>query len=142
MISLLLIGLLVGSIAIMQQLAPERGAPLRWYSEQQVEQGEALFQIHCAGCHGPDAASTPDWRVIDEYGNYPPPPLNGTAHAWHHPLQQLRQTVQDGGIPLGGVMPPFRTVLTDQEIDAVLAWVQDHWSDEIYLRWLERNGPL
>ncbi len=112
----------------------------RWYSEAQVANGGPLYQTNCAGCHGPEAAATPDWRTPNEQGHYPPPPLNGTAHAWHHPLKLLRKTVQDGGIPLGGQMPPFRNQLNDEEIDAILAWIQSHWSDEIYQLWSERNG--
>ncbi len=112
----------------------------RWYSQQQVVQGGPLFQRHCAVCHGPEAAGTPNWREMDQNGHYPPPPLNGSAHTWHHPLALLRKTVREGGIPLGGQMPPFKEVLTHSEIDAILAWVQTHWSDQIYQRWLERNG--
>lgn len=112
----------------------------RWYSERQVAEGGPLFQTHCASCHGPEAASTPNWRELDENGNYPPPPLDGSAHAWHHSLDLLRKTVRDGGIPLGGQMPPFREILAADEIDSVLAWVQTHWSDEIYSMWSERNG--
>lgn len=112
----------------------------RWYTEQQVAEGGPLFQTHCASCHGPEAASTPKWRETDENGNYPPPPLDGSAHAWHHSLALLQKTVREGGVPLGGQMPPFKDVLAADEIDSILAWVQTHWSDEIYQIWQERNG--
>jgi mono/diheme cytochrome c family protein len=112
----------------------------RWYSSQQVAQGEPLYQANCAGCHGIDAAATPNWREADENGHYPPPPLNGTAHAWHHPLPLLIKTIKQGGVPLGGQMPPFEMLLTDTEIHAILAWIQSHWSDEIYQRWSGRSG--
>ena len=36
-------------------------------------------------------------------------------------------------------MPPFVDKVDRQEIDAVLAWVQSHWSDEIYALWKERD---
>jgi mono/diheme cytochrome c family protein len=113
--------------------------PERWYSQLQVERGDPLFQAHCAECHLPDASGTPDWRSPLADGKYPPPPLNGTAHAWHHPLSVLRRTVRIGGVPLGGTMPGFADKLSAEQIDDILAWVQTHWSDEIYRIWHERN---
>ena len=34
----------------------------------------------------------------------------------------------------------YGQLLNDHEIDAILAWVQTHWSDEIYGLWQQRNG--
>ncbi|MCW9012770.1 MAG: cytochrome c [Gammaproteobacteria bacterium] len=111
----------------------------RWYSDRQVKKGRHIFQTHCASCHQADASGTQNWREKDVSGNYPPPPLNGTAHAWHHPLRSLKRTVQAGGVLLGGTMPAFSEKLNDREIEDVLAWVQSHWSDEIYSMWSQRN---
>lgn len=36
-------------------------------------------------------------------------------------------------------MPGFADKLKKQQIDAILAWVQSHWTDEIYTTWHERN---
>lgn len=131
---------LLAALFVVQSMEVGNHVEGRWYSEEQVARGAPLYQTNCAGCHGPDAAATPDWRVMNEQGYYPPPPLNGTAHAWHHPMQVLRKTVQEGGIPLGGQMPSFGDQLNDEEIDDILAWIQSHWSDEIYQRWRGRNG--
>ena len=115
----------------------------RWYSAEQVAQGGKLFQKHCASCHGGKAQGlVSDWRKPQPDGAYPPPPLNGTAHAWHHPLPLLMQTIDRGGIPLGGVMPGFRGKLNDDEKLAVIAWFQNHWPDEVYQRWEQRNGAM
>ncbi len=112
----------------------ESGAE-RWYTQEQVAQGREIFSRHCATCHGKNAEATPDWRKTDAEGNYPPPPLNGTAHAWHHSLSVLRETIQQGGIPLGGVMPGFADKLSLEETDAVIAWFQSLWPDELYQAW-------
>ncbi|MCM8855705.1 MAG: cytochrome c [Candidatus Thiodiazotropha sp.] len=112
----------------------------RWYSQVQVERGDPLFQTNCASCHKPDASGTPNWRDLDADGKLPPPPLNGTAHAWHHPLSILHRTVRVGGVPLGGTMPGFAETLNTEQINEILAWVQSHWSDEIYRIWHERNA--
>jgi mono/diheme cytochrome c family protein len=112
---------------------------MRWYTTEQVETGAALYAQHCASCHKPNAEGTADWKTRDAHGRLPPPPLNGTAHAWHHPLDILRTVVKQGGAPVGGSMPAFADKLAPQEIDAILAWVQSHWSDKIYAIWHERD---
>jgi mono/diheme cytochrome c family protein len=112
--------------------------PGRWYTAEQIERGEALFQTHCASCHGERAQGlVEDWRKTDANGNYPPPPLNGTAHAWHHPMVVLEQTIAEGGVALGGVMPGFATTLSENDIKATVAYFQSAWSEEIYARWQE-----
>jgi len=120
-----------------QVLAGEKG---RWYSDAQLARGESLFLQHCAACHGRRAEGTSDWKRPDANGNYPPPPLNGTAHAWHHDLEVLRRSIRQGGKPLGGVMPAFADRLGDEEIDSVIAYFQSQWPDEVYRRWAEHFG--
>jgi mono/diheme cytochrome c family protein len=115
------------------------GTIARWYTQDQVQRGNALYQTHCASCHMPDASGTSDWRKVDAEGKYPPPPLNGTAHTWHHPLPILRRTLRDGGVPLGGSMPGFGEKLSAHEMDDILAWVQSNWPDKIYRLWHERS---
>jgi len=110
----------------------------RWYSEQQVADGEKLFRQNCASCHGANAEATPNWKETDSNGNYPPPPLNGTAHAWHHDMGVLRRTIREGGARLGGQMPGFEERLNAAEIDSVIAFFQSKWPDEIYQRWSNR----
>lgn len=130
-----LLGALLMSAPVAQAESP------RWYDDARVEAGAPLFARHCAACHGAEAQGlAEDWRKPQADGHYPPPPLNGTAHAWHHPLKILRKTVRDGGAKLGGVMPGFADTLNAGEIDAILAWVQNHWNDDIYAAWLERGG--
>lgn len=114
-------------------------ALMRWYTSQQVLSGAVLYARNCASCHKPNAEGTADWMTRDANGKLPPPPLNGTAHTWHHPLTILRTVVSRGGAPVGGSMPAFGDKLSPQEIDAVLAWVQSHWSDRIYALWHERE---
>jgi len=111
----------------------------RWYTNEQIARGGILYQANCASCHKADVSGTANWKQLDAKGKLPPPPLNGTAHAWHHPLSVLRRTVRLGGVPLGGTMPGFAGKLDDRELDDILAWVQSHWSDEIYNIWIERD---
>ena len=107
----------------------------RWYSTEQVIHGNKVFQQNCAACHGANAEATPDWKQTDANGNYPPPPLNGTAHAWHHSLEVLRTQIREGGAPVGGVMPPFKQVLSAEQIDQAIAYFQSKWPDSLYDKW-------
>jgi len=113
-------------------------APGRWYTGEQIEQGRELYQMHCASCHG-DAPQglAADWRQTDANGNYPPPPLNGSAHAWHHSLEVLERTIAEGGKRVGGVMPGFANILQRHEIRATVAYFQSFWSVEVYAQWQE-----
>jgi mono/diheme cytochrome c family protein len=119
-------------------LNPQTG---RWYSDEQVEVGEQLFLDNCAVCHGRQAQGlVADWRQRLDDGSLPPPPLNGTAHAWHHPLPVLLQVINDGGVALGGKMPGFGERLDEAGKRAVIAYFQSFWSEEIYGQWLQMGG--
>ena len=111
----------------------------RWYSAEQVAIGKGVYAQNCAVCHGQNAESTKNWRTPDDQGQYPPPPLNGTAHTWHHSLDILQRTINEGGVKLGGSMPAFAEVLAAEEVDAVIAFVQSLWPDEIYNTWIKAN---
>jgi mono/diheme cytochrome c family protein len=111
----------------------------RWFNQDVVDLGSSLFQQNCAVCHGVNAEGTKDWKKTDANGNYPPPPLNGSAHAWHHSIPQLARSIKEGGIKLGGVMPAFGDKLSDQEVLAVIAFFQSKWPDEVYKVWHDRN---
>lgn len=118
---------------------PETTIDDRWYSKSQVNNGRIIYDKHCAECHGNNAQGTLEWKKTLADGSYPPPPLNGTAHAWHHPLSALESTINKGGIPLGGKMPAFDGKLSESETKEVIAFFQSHWKQEIYDAWIEIN---
>ena len=113
-------------------------AESRWYDQSAVDSGSILYTQNCASCHGLNAEATPDWKKTDSNGKYPPPPLNGTAHTWHHSKDLLKKTIIEGGAKLGGLMPPFGDKLSDKDLDNVIAYFQSKWSDEIYAKWAGR----
>ena len=108
----------------------------KWYNSNQVSQGQEIFQQNCASCHGINAEARPGWQEAS--GEASAPPLNGTAHAWHHSPKQLRKTIEHGNIQLGGVMPGFGDKLSAQQIDAAVAYFQSKWSEDIYTAWAEK----
>lgn len=122
-------------------LAACDNAPSTEIQNRQVSQGKHVFDTHCQECHGVNARGVvKDWQKPGEDGKYPAPPLNGTAHAWHHDTKSLLGTINRGGIPLGGTMPAFKETLADDEKNAVLAYIQSLWPEDIYKAWKERNG--
>jgi mono/diheme cytochrome c family protein len=113
----------------------------RWYTQQQFELGKQVFTANCAQCHGGKGQGlVEDWKTPNPNGQFPAPPLNGTAHTWHHSTEVLMETINKGGIPLGGSMPAFKEVLSEEEKLAVIAFVQNLWDDETYNKWLKINN--
>ena len=113
----------------------------RWNSAEQVVLGREVFTQNCAVCHGAQAQGTvEDWREKLDDGSFPPPPLNGSAHAWHHPQQILLRVIDYGGESMGGKMPAFIDVLGNDEKLAVVAYFQSFWTDDIYQQWMQMGG--
>lgn len=113
--------------------------PARKMDFAQITRGGKLFQQHCATCHGEKAEGAPNWQQMDANGKFPPPPLNGSAHAWHHPESVLVDTIKNGTAKLGGNMPAWKERLSDEQINDIIAWFQSKWSDEIYTAWYEMD---
>ena len=109
----------------------------RWYTQAQVEIGKAVFIENCALCHGKQAQADDNWRVANEDGSYPAPPLNGSAHAWHHPFLMLKDTIEHGVNQ--GAMPAWKDKLNNQQIEATIAWFVSHWPEKIYEAWRKRH---
>ena len=130
------ITLAIAALAFAAPLpATEAEAPERWYDASRVESGGKVYASNCAECHGAWGEATPDWRRREPDGSFPPPPLNGTAHTWHHPFGILARQIKFGTPGGGGKMPIFQGKLTDDEIINVIAWFQSLWPDEIYAQW-------
>jgi len=102
---------------------------------QLLARGEQLFKQNCASCHGDRAQGAPNWEKPGPDGKYPAPPLDGSAHAWHHPRVALIQVIKQGTQKIGGNMPAWQGKLSDSDIDAVIAYFQSLWPDEIYAAW-------
>ena len=107
--------------------------------ELNVALGENVFNQNCVSCHGIKGRGlAKDWKVKDENGNYPAPPLNGTAHTWHHSPSQLLYTINKGGGEMGGQMPGFEGRLSEEEKLALLDYVYSLWPSEIQTKYDKR----
>lgn len=112
----------------------------RWYTQEQVALGKPLYATSCAGCHGDEGQGGANWDRPKADGSYPPQPLNGFGHSWHHSLASLEETIAQGGTHPGATMPGFALVLNKQQGQAVIAAFQSFWSDQTYADWLYRGG--
>ena len=99
--------------------------------------GQKVFQQHCSACHGAQAQGAADWRKRKPDGTFPPPPLNGSGHAWHHSRAILRDVIRNGSQPGQGGMPAWQGKLTGDEIEAAIGWFQSLWPDPVYTAWYE-----
>jgi len=114
---------------------------LRQLDADVVQAGQVLYEARCAACHGKAGVGPKgDWRKRDAAGKLLPPPLNGSAHTWHHSTDQLLDMIRKGGVAYGSNMPAWEGVLSDSEIHSILAYVKSLWPDKVYNIWLEQWG--
>ncbi len=103
----------------------------------QLALGEKLYAAHCASCHGARLEGQPDWRKRQPNGRLPAPPHDDTGHTWHHPDEVLIGITRNGLVPpyappgYESDMPAFAGKLSDEDIRAVLAYIESHWSGEV-----------
>ncbi|MBD3609259.1 MAG: cytochrome c [Gammaproteobacteria bacterium] len=105
----------------------------------QITRGAKIFTANCAQCHGDIGQGGPNWRQRDASGRFPPPPLNGTGHAWHHPEGWLKNMIMNGSPDGSGRMPAWKESLSEQEINDVMAWFISKWPGEVYEAWYGIN---
>lgn len=127
-----------------RMIESQYGPPIeRYHVPEKVALGEQVYLQHCASCHGQDGEGDPNWRIRDADNMFPPPPLNGTGHAWHHSKAWLKQMILDGSEAGKGKMPAWRGQVSDSEAEAVIEWFQSKWPDRLYAVWYDaqqRNG--
>lgn len=94
--------------------------------EKKADQGAKLYEKYCAQCHGEQGLGVP--------GAYPA--LAGNRHVLLASSVNLVQTVLNGGFapatkgnprPFG--MPPFRLLLSDADIAAVVTHIRTSWGN-------------
>ena len=128
------------------QTAARNGAgetPVERPDAAQVARGKTVYETYCLECHGVGGKGQPgDWRVRDADGHFPPPPLDDSAHAWHHPTADLLEVIREGSPQGQGKMPAWQGRLSEAQRQDVVAYIKSLWSDEVYALWskLERQS--
>ena len=125
--------------ALSHDGAVSDAAPLeRKLDAAQIARGSAIFEKNCVECHGANGKGQPgDWRIREADGKYPPPPLDDSAHAWHHPTQVLMEVIRDGSPGGEGNMPAWKGKLSEQEMQDTVVYIKSLWSDPVYRLWMK-----
>jgi mono/diheme cytochrome c family protein len=103
----------------------------------QVGRGAGVYREHCARCHGAQLEGQPEWRRRQPNGRLPAPPHDASSHTWHHPDRLLFDITREGMKPpwapegYDSDMPAFAGTLSDDDIRAVLAYIQSTWPEDV-----------
>lgn len=99
--------------------------------------GKNVYGQHCSVCHGAKLEGQPNWQRRLANGRLPAPPHDDSGHTWHHPDEVLFGITKHGLVPpyappgYESDMPAFAGKLSDEEIRAVLAYIESQWSPEV-----------
>jgi len=111
------------TVLIVGQTKPSSGFLT---ASAQPAHGRELYDKNCAVCHGAKGRGLPEWR----YQARAAPPLDSSAHAWHHGDDQLIAMILDKPAP-DSVMPAWRGVLTREDALDIVAYIKSLWSPYI-----------
>jgi mono/diheme cytochrome c family protein len=107
---------------------------LRAPPKPEIARGQQLYAVHCASCHGTRLEGEPNWQSPKPSGRMPAPPHDATGHTWHHSDRDLLLITKKGlAAVVSGCMsdmPAFESVLSDDEIAQILAYIKSTWPDE------------
>ena len=103
--------LLLTAVARADQPGPTFGNPYR-FTEQG---GEAIYRAVCAGCHMPDG------RGAAGAGAYPSLADDPRLAGFEYPVALVLKGQ--------GAMPPFARSLTDEQVVAVVRYIQTHFGN-------------
>jgi len=110
--------------------------------------GQQTYANNCASCHGSQLEGQPNWRKRLPSGLLPAPPHNASGHTWHHDDLLLFEYTKFGGTgamasrgikDMESGMPPFESLLDDQQILDVLAFIRSTWPAEVQAAQANRN---
>jgi mono/diheme cytochrome c family protein len=100
---------------------------------ERIALGRSLYAAHCASCHGANLEGQPNWQETLPNGRLPAPPHDANGHTWHHADDKLFAITKHGMAAVvpghASDMPAFAGVLSDEEIEAVFAFIRSTWPE-------------
>jgi len=146
-VPLIAAAILLGTLLVYKLYAPKVDAvdmTLHPDDVQFVAEGKAVYDAHCASCHGIGLAGQNNWRERNANGRLPAPPHDETGHTWHHADAALFKLTKHGPQFVAGPnyesdMPAFEGVLTDREILAALSYIKSTWPAKVRMTHDEIN---
>lgn len=144
-IAILIGGLITAGDLIWERVTNQTAISADPLNLAQVGLGHALYDQHCAYCHGVDLEGKPGWDGEFPDGRRPPLPLEGTGPIWRLSDHDLFDLTKYGGQVFSppsyrNEMPGFEGQLSDADIWAILAFIKSRWSDETRARQAEATG--
>jgi mono/diheme cytochrome c family protein len=108
-----------------------------------VALGRQVYETQCASCHGVNLEGQAGRKEPNPDGSFRAPPHDETGHTWHHNDAYLVESIKLGGgrLPAGqgvSAMPAYENVLSEEEINAVLAYIKSTWPPDIRLAQAQR----
>ena len=99
-----------------------------------IDRGHKLYNERCSSCHGLHLEGQPNWKNPLPSGRLPAPPHDQSGHTWHHDDIALIDIIKLGLRPFVGEtyesdMPAFGTTLRDEEIIAIISYIESTWPD-------------
>ena len=110
-------GLMVG------QIKPSSGSLT---ASAEPARGKQLYDQYCVACHGVEGRGQPGWQLQPRGA----PPLDSSAHAWHHEDAQLLTMILDKPAP-DSLMPAWRGVLSRDDALHIVAYMKSLWTPHI-----------
>lgn len=100
-----------------------------------VVEGKELYRQYCAGCHGIQGESQPNWERQNALGELPAPPHGPEGHTWKHSDAMLYRIVSEGWRDPWNkterlTMPAFGAVLAPQQIQHVVDYLKTLWTSD------------
>lgn len=107
---------------------PPSGQTVPPLDKERVARGQVIYNQYCVKCHGEKGVgeNPSDPYATDPQGNYVAPPLDGSAHAWHHTDDDLVQFISDGS-PRNPRMKAWKETLGQEEIRDVVEYIKSLW---------------
>ncbi len=96
---------------------------------ERLTAGQTVYEENCQACHGKKAVGErpDDMYAKDENGQFVAPPLDDSAHGWHHPDSQLTTSIMNGS-PRNPRMPAWKESLSAEDVRNVIAYIKSLWS--------------
>jgi mono/diheme cytochrome c family protein len=112
----------------------------------QLKRGKQVYKQSCQSCHGDNLQGQNNWRKRKPDGKLPAPPHDETGHTWHHADTLLFGIIKFGLVPpyapanYKNDMPSYGSVLDDNDIHAVIAFIKSRWPEETQIIQKEINN--
>jgi len=128
---------LIGSLVVYSLLNPPAPPTVNFVgiitvrgqtiTPQQLGQGQQLYELHCAVCHGLKLEGQPNWQEGMAANLLLAPALDQNSPSRQYSDEQILQLISQGGIKPNTTMLGYKDKLTPTEMAALLGYIKTHW---------------